>query len=250
MPVYRATNKIIIASKLPNKIAGVNLWLDGNDMSTINSGGIIADGTAVTTIKDKIGGVVFTGTGPFKKDTVVSGKNTILLNGTSDYIEAANVAGVTGTTKTVFLVIKNLTLTPVGYDLNIVNSAWASTVVPNFTIANWANGAGWRCMGSNNSVSPSWSYFPITTPATVKMICFVVRKDTSKMKVACDGVNSALASAAMTDCTSSNYFTIGGKASGLALSSFNLCEVIHANTVLSDANYNAIRQYLFNKWGV
>jgi len=249
MPVYTTASKIIVPTILPNKISGLQMWLDADDMSTVNSGGIIADGTTASTIKCKISGVVFNklagGAVTFKVGAAATGRNSILI--VNGVMTGFNVPGLAGANRTTFFVFKYVSLSGTAYNFSVRASAIAEGTNANIAITRFG-ASGMRYYETNaGSIAVSWTTGVDTT--NIHLISCRGVLASGLKKLGFDALKNNL-TGVTSDIGATNSINLGSETQGLGNSNCHFCEALYFNTVLSDANYNAVRRYLFNKWGV
>ena len=252
MPVYRTYI-------LPSKVAGgATLWWDADDMSTLNSGGVISDGTAITTWKDKMNGVVLTGTGTFKA-AFQNGKNCLSFNGTSNQFAATNVSQISGhNSRSTFVVFKGLTTS--GF-----RRVWI--VQPNDGVNDnitwyyeYFSGTNWEFCECDSNGTVRYRHSTLSTDIT-NFHLFSARINGTGTNIKDSNFDNTSKFYQSTgsvglDPTATNYLTVGNRKDALLGTNKNewfngyICELIYFNTRLSDRDYNTVRAYLQTKWGV
>jgi hypothetical protein len=225
----------------PLTIPGLALWLDASDASTLfqshdGTTPAVADGDVVGYWGDKSSNgrnpiQATTANKPLLKLATQNGRNVVRFDGINDYLQVAFAA--LPQPNTVFLVFKS-----------------TGALFRRFTDG---TGAGDRCVIFFDSAFPNYAMFagtsvqiPGVSAANWNLFTVLFNGASSTARV-----NRALAASGDTGLNSLGGLTL---AIDINLSSYpaavDFSELIIVNGAITDANRNAVEQYLVSKWGI
>jgi hypothetical protein len=263
----------------PSSIAGLQLWLDAADASTLfdatSGGSLVAADGGVARWEDKSGNArhatqATSANRPARKTAIQGGKDVLRFDGSNDSLSIASSTAtfkfLHGTTATLLYVAKYGTSSDPNAQYGLVSTGAAS-----------GNEIGFfhsyddRSPTVNNSISSSaimnangdraWlnrvndTVTPNTFIACSEVIDAGAATAANRSMVRING-GSAIQGNSLTNSPSGNNsqfdFTIGSivSSSPLAYMVGDICEIIIYNSALSDANRSAVESYLMSKWGI
>jgi hypothetical protein len=213
----------------PNQIVGLNLWLDGAD--PLNTGAVPANGTAITSWRDKSPNAINgTGTG---NPTFVSGGG-ISFNGSTQFYDIPY--STKPNTETGFVVLKATIASPSAVHQNILFNATSGTrevVLYNSAINLYSSGVGGITTGtlplSGVTTLIGWAY------------------NSASSVIYTNGVSGPVGGGFSP--TAQTTMRLGSAASGQRFIG-EMYEVLIFNTVLSTAQRQIVEGYLASKWNL
>ena len=248
----------------PGNIPGCMLWLDATDTSTVNSGGIIPSGTAVTTWRDK-SGQNNTATGYNSPTLIKNGINSAdamyLANSAGGGSIATGIAfrgsfsnGLTGTTVTAFAVstlsaytnTRDQRLISVSSNTSSYDYNSANAFILDVQAINPGNFISYRngMIGSNTLAPLARPFLASTVYTGANGYLWV------------DGVPASTTGTASSGSFASYVYGIGGDSfsavSGATGESWYgyIGEVLIFSNALSTAQRQSVESYLSLKWGL
>jgi len=232
----------------PTGLAGLQLWLDASDASTLfdaTSGGLLvaADG-GVARWEDKSGNgkhatQATSANRPLRKTNQQNGLDALLFDGSNDAFSFSSIT--IPNSHSVFQVYQRLT----GVEsFGIANSTsgnvrYASLWFTDGILYQISNApANFTTHGGSNAAA---GYFVVST----------IRNATTSIDVRRNGssVASVTTGAGVTNAASGSWNAIGDRSQS-NFHSGNLCEIIVYDSALSDTNREAVETYLLAKWGI
>jgi hypothetical protein len=270
------------ATFTPATITGLQLWLDASDATTLydatSGGSLVAADGGVARWEDKSGNARHatqgtSGSRPLRKASVQGGKDVLRFDGSNDSL---SIASSTATFKllhsadsTVFLVFKSGTTanpgqagyvvlatgngssSQIGFELATIDSdpSTANDAVSVFTVR--GSSGTWPVYTFENN------YFASNTFGLISLVSkpadatasnrVALRKNGGNLSTnnAPSGVQTVNTGNASNDLAIGAY---GGQASGFL--NGDIAEIIVYDSALSDANREAVENYLLAKWGI
>jgi hypothetical protein len=242
----------------PTSIAGLKLWLDAADTSTIS-----LSGSNVTQWNDKSGnGYNFAqGTAanrPSSGTRTQNGLNVIDFDGTNDFLPTTAAKSafnfLNNTTATLFLVLKNDSTTGVQW-------MFGNNGGSNAQIGILSYNSGTNFISRNGNGSGTWTYDITVAGNTTNAKYLTYKSDpanataANRIKLALDngafsGANTETQAASASDST--RDFSIGDAASpdtGIPMDGF-ICEFLIYDTILSNDDITNVQTYLSGKWAI
>jgi hypothetical protein len=260
-----ASSSVTPAEFAPSAISGLQLWLDASDAGTLfdatSGGSLVAADGAVARWQDKSGNSRhFTqstsGSRPLRKVSQQNGKDTLLFDGTNDFLSGGNYLDVNTGGITAFVVHKR-NATGATHELLTKSDnsglGWffrhsSADKLSAFLQQTEGNGSS---RASTNTVAAS-SYI-------VAAMWFAAGAFQS-IAYSRNGTALAMANAvaeggsgAQTPPNTTGVMLIGTQLyDGLYYNhaNANIAEIIIYDTALSDANRSAVESYLMTKWGI
>lgn len=249
------------SSFTPASVTGLQLWLDGSDASTLydatSGGSLVAADGAVARWEDKSGNARhFTqsssGSRPLRKTSQQNGKDTLLFDGTNDFMAGSDFLDADTGGLTAFIVYKR-NATGSRHDLIVKHDT---------------SGLGWFFrhgsagelsaeidVGNNVSASRATSNSVVASAYTVATWKFTAGSFRA-LTFHRNGVAESMAGASGsvdTPPSTSGVVRIGAQEySGTTYfpANANFAEVILYNAALSDTDRAAVESYLMTKWAI
>jgi hypothetical protein len=255
-----------IASVAPTQIAGLQLWLDAADASTLfnatTGGSLVAADGGVARWEDKSGNAAhatIASNGPTRKTGARNGRDVLRFDGVNNFLQTGAISGLNSLTMTVFLVgsqrVTGATQRAVtlGYgDFSATNSNESQQGVVAFESAGSLVGFARNSVGSGLAV-------PIGSRQTFtanELLVFGYTVDSSGALLAFKNAATPLSGVAgsgssVVDTPSLHQtVTLGDNPVAASKLDGDICEVLIYNTRLSDVERNAVISYLLGKWGI
>lgn len=239
----------------PQKIAGLQLWLDGSDSSTIT-----LNGTTVSEWRSKVGGIALTqGTAaaqPTLNTNYFSGRSALSFDG-GDAL-ATTSAGLAVAPSTSFIVFDETTA--VGF-AGLLVAAPASgddfasatgrfiTTVHDPTSSSARRGASPQAVAATALTAD----FNMGTTGAFGKRLMAIRSSSSTALMRVGGVNGTEDTAHTQSGTSSGIVVGGRYVGGTVSASFRfngvVCEILHYSQELSLAQIQTVERWLAQRWG-
>ena len=259
----------------PNDIAGLQLWLDASDASTLfdatTGGSLVAADGAVARWEDKSGygrhaTQATSGSRPLRKTAIQGGKDALRFDGSNDFISVASSTAtfsfLHAANSTVFAVVKRTGGTS-GAFLNNSNGGGTSHNGSSYSIVNgsgtndrvvhniFRGQSGTSTCGNvsaNGSVANAFSAFsfvgrPTSGTASLR----------SAMRINAGGVisnNTETSSAGTGDAYTNLSVGTDNWNVDQGFCGCDIAEIIIYNTALSDTDRAAVEAYLIGKWAI
>jgi hypothetical protein len=255
----------------PSSIAGLGLWLDASDASSLydatTGGSLVAADGAVARWQDKSGNnrhftQSSSGSRPLRKTNVQNGRDVIRMDGVNDYMDGGDYLDLTSSSAlTIFAVVKRAStgtadkiIVKYGYNTSTgLDYGWDFA----FNTANKLTGG----------VTNGGQYTVLTSDATVaassfSLVVFKITGGSAKTSGVYYKNGSSLASTYIYDPANGNVQDSGDTTFPVRIGvneyngSFSqwfdgdFAEVVVYNTALSDTDRSAAEQYLISKWGI
>ena len=232
---------------LPSDIAGLQVWFDASDSSTLfdaTSGGSIPAGDgAVLRWEDKCGNANHATQGtatkePIRKTSAINGLDAIYFDGSNDNLNLASE--ITSSDCSLFVVIERATTSVESYGLGgdalRYGLRWASNNI--FYLYFNGNGGAGSSSTATGTFCLTGLLDGLNTPESNPDFGYL---DGSQVFPS-SGVNRSLLSP-----TSFKYIGMSGNARWVK---GNMCEILCYDNYLSNDNINTIHSYLADKWGI
>jgi hypothetical protein len=236
--------------QIPQQIAGLQLWLDAADASTLydatSDGSLVAADGGVARWEDKSGNARHATQGnsdnrPLRKTNQQNGLDALLFDGTNDRFVLPSIT--IPNSHSVFQVYRRASSGIQSFGIASTNavalppfpSVWAADNIL-YQISN----ADFTTHGTANT---STGYFVIST----------IRNGTTSIDMRRNAANVATITtgAGVTNAASGTWNAIASRdPSHNNRHSGNLCEIIVYDSALSDTDRNAVESYLMTKWGI
>jgi hypothetical protein len=260
-----ASSAVTPAAFSPSSVSGLQLWLDASDASTLftatTGGSLVAADGGVARWEDKSGNARhFTqstsGSRPLRKTSQQNGKDTLLFDGTNDFLSGGDYLDVNTGGITAFVVHKR-NATGTTHEL--------LTKADN-------NGLGWffRHISADKlsaylqqtvaDASSRASANTVTASSYIVAVMWFAAGAFQSIAYSRNGTALAMANAvseggsgAQTPPNTNGVMLIGAQVyAGLYYNhaNANIAEIIIYDTALSDANRSAVESYLMSKWGI
>jgi hypothetical protein len=247
---YTSASSSVTPGFDPSAVAGLQLWLDASDASTLynatTGGDLVAADGAVARWQDKSGNArhatqATSGSRPIRKTNQQNGLDALLFDGTNDTFALPSIT--IPNSHSVFQVYRRASS-------GIQSFGIASTDVvpiPPFPSL-WA--------GDNILYQISNDEFTIHGTANTSTGYFVVstiRNGTTSIDLRRNAANVATVTAggAVTNAASGSWNAIAVRDAGRSnLHTGNLCEIVVYDSALSASDLAAVENYLMQKWGV
>jgi len=238
------------APQIPQQIAGLQLWLDAADASTLYDdtagGSLVAGDGLVARWEDKSGNARHatqsnSDNRPQRKTNQQNGLDALLFDGTNDRFALPSTT--IPNSHSVFQVYRRATAGIQSFGIASTNpvalppfpSVWAGDNIL-YQISN----ADFTTHGTANT---STGYFVIST----------IRNGTTSIDLRRNAANVATITTGtgVTNAASGSWNAIASRDPGhLNRHSGNLCEIIVYDSALSDTDRNAVESYLLSKWAI
>jgi len=238
------------APQIPQQVAGLQLWLDAADASTLYNntagGSLVAQDGLVARWEDKSGNARHatqsdSDNRPQRKTNQQNGLDALLFDGTNDRFALPSIT--IPNSPSVFQVYRRASS-------GIQSFGIASTddrPVPPFPSV-WAvdnilyqiSNADFTTHGTANT---STGYFVVST----------IRNGTTSINLRRNAANVATVTtgAGVTNAASGSWNAIAVRDPGFSnLHTGNLCEIVVYNSALSTTNRDSVESYLMTKWGI
>jgi hypothetical protein len=238
------------APQIPQQIAGLQLWLDAADASTLYDdtagGSLVAEDGLVARWEDKSGNAQHatqsnSDNRPQRKTNQRNGLDALLFDGTNDRLALSSIT--IPNSHSVFTVYRRASAGIQSFGIASTNSV----ALPPFP-STWAadnilyqiSNADFTTHGTANA---STGYFVVST----------IRNGTTSIDLRRNAANVATITtgAGVTNAASGSWNAIATRDPGhLNRHSGNLCEIIVYNSALSDTDRNGVESYLMSKWAI
>jgi len=241
--------------ELVQTIAGLQLWLDAADPTTLydatTGGSLVAADGGVARWEDKSGNSrhatqATSANRPARKTAVQGGLDVLRFDGSNDFLEGVVTPG-SGNTRSVFVVAKgNLAFA----ELFQIGKASSGEFLPSFLVrAGQISGNhffGGDVTDNNLTISS------VSLPVSTTFLANIVQQSTTSISYYHNSVNYSVTGTLANFSAPSGYFV--GKArsplSDLTFWSGDICEIIVYDSALSDTNRGLVESYLMSKWGI
>jgi hypothetical protein len=222
----------------PRRIAGLQLWLDADDSSTITVE------TGVKEWADKSGrGIVFsettTNNQPATGTQTINGRNVLVFDGSNDGLVNSSQAFPAASPMTIFLVQRLISTTNFGMTYSS-GTGVTSDIRQNSTTGRM------RFVGSGNT--EAWTE-PNSATSANRMYSMVMRTTGTNNSFYTNGSEDALGAAPQSQATFAAQQWIGRRADGFYANIW-LAELLCYNSALNDAARVSVETYLSKKWGI
>jgi len=234
----------------PSSIAGLQLWLDASDATTLfdatSGGSLVAADGGVARWEDKSGNARHatqgtSGNRPLRKTTVQGGKDVLRFDGSNDFFSLSAVT--TTSSYTSFFVFRR---TSAG-----INSVSLGPATASSNYAAWWFSDNVLYELSINNVDHFTTH---GTASTLTGSFLIVTTRTATTSIATRRNGSALATvssgAGVTNAASGSWTAVGRASNSPITHNGDMCEVILYDSALSDANRALVENYLLAKWGI
>lgn len=225
----------------PDKVSGLQLWLDANDSTTITLAS-----TEVVDWADKS-----TNGYNFSQDTVanqptynslpINGKKTVTFNGTTDYMvsDETGIINPGASDFTCYLVFRSL---------------MATTETPLSQQDGTGTGRSWirtENVGSNLESFLGGTQFDLSTYSADQLVVGVLENDTSagNLKFFLNGGTATFDGAKTIEAATGALVLGSVKVVNAQFLNGELCEMVLYNNILSLPDFNGLGSYLGSKWG-
>jgi hypothetical protein len=255
-----------IAFVSPTQIAGLQLWLDAADASTLfnatTGGSLVAADAGVARWEDKSGNAAhatIASNGPTRKTGVRNGRDVLRFDGVNNLLQTGAIAGLNSLTMTVFVVASQRVTGANGAALTIGYGDFNATSPNEGQHGVVVFGAS-ATLGafSRNSAGAAVSVPVASRPSLVanQLLVGGYTVDSSGALLAFQNAATPLSGVAgsgdsVIDTPSLHQTVTLGDNQVLATKlDGDICEVLIYSTRLSDAERNATISYLMSKWGI
>jgi hypothetical protein len=272
---YTAASSSVTPGFVPSAVAGLQLWLDASDASSLydatSGGSLVAADGAVARWQDKSGNArhatqATSESQPQRKVAVAGARDILRFDGVDDFLDSTDFLDLTsGQQMTLFAVVKRAAT---GVTHAIVSKYGKSNASDSLTADGWAfrllssnradffastdEGSGSSARLSDSTVSASGF-----TVLTVKAAAGSLSQATIYRNSA-TVASSATSSGAETLENTSHAVTVGALRYTFNAQTFrylqffngDIAEVLIYNAALSDSDRAAVESYLIAKWGV
>jgi len=261
------------AGNVVTAIAGLQLWLDASDASTLfdatTGGSLVAADGGVARWEDKSGNARHmtqgtNGSRPTRKTAIQNNLAVLRFDGSNDFMSVpsstATFAFLHSAASTVFAVLKVASNSADGtriYGTRVGGSNrgsqlthWNSSVTARIR-HNATNGEA-----SNDDVIDNYSANNFFTTNSFRLISLVSNAGAAAGSRSSLRVNGGAATAnnsvsnAASSGNSSHDLTIADSPAGGSALNGDIAEIIIYDTALSDTDRSAVESYLMNKWGI
>ena len=236
--------------QVPQQIAGLQLWLDAADASTLYDdtagGSLVAEDGLVARWEDKSGNARHatqsnSDNRPQRKTNQQNGLDALLFDGTNDRFVLPSIS--IPNSHSAFTVYRRASAGMQSFGI----ASTAAVALPPFpsvwstdNILYQISNAEFTTHGTANT---STGYFVIST----------IRNGTTSIDLRRNAANVATITtgAGVTNAASGSWNAIASRDPGhLNRHSGNLCEIIVYDSALSDTDRNAVESYLMSKWAI
>ena len=237
----------------PTNLAGLQLWLDASDASTLydatTGGSLVAVDGAIARWEDKSGNArhvtqATSGNRPTRKASVLNGRDAILFDGSDDGLAVPNTFGQWGSGNwSMFMAVRTGTSVTSKYLFSSVSDPPSGLFI-------WSVGDDIRVRtagGSTQTLSPA-----LSAATSTGVITSVIRNGTT--------FTGRIGASSNTATTSSNGLSFDGATVEIGIYNEpgfrglpwngHVCEVIAYDSALSDTNRTIVESYLKSKWGI
>jgi len=239
------------ATEVPAQIAGLQLWLDAADGSTLfdatTGGSIVAANGTVMRWEDKSGNGLHcteSSNGPQRKTAQINGRDIVRFNGTNTQLQGTSTP-TTGNARTTFVVAKSNTsaggeILQIGKD-RTGGAGFLHRAL--FLSGNTFFGGDLYV----NNLTISGAQLPITSA----FVGCIVQSSTSSIQYF-HNATSYEVTGTLNSFSMNPGYLIGKARSDKDFGFFNgdICEVIAYGAALSSSNRAAVESYLMTKWGI
>ena len=257
----------------PATVAGLQLWLDASDASTLfdaTTGGsaVAADG-GVARWQDKSGNARHatqgtSGNRPLRKTSVQGGRDVLRFDGSNDCLSIASSAAafkfLHAEDATVFMVAKAGTVANPQTVYSLLATGTATSLQPNYVLMyedrDVLSANDWARLfiaGGEDVVISNVTGFTANTYKLVTAISKPTASGSQRSALRTNGGAATSNNAEAGSRSTSNAMAdlnIGSTSSPALHFSGDLCEVVIYNAALSDADRSAVESYLMSKWGI
>jgi len=244
-----------IVPEVVQTIAGLQLWLDAADPTTLydatTGGSLVAADGGVARWEDKSGNARHAtqeaeSNRPSRKTAIQAGRDVMRFDGSNDFLEGVVTPG-SGNTRSVFVVAKsNLAFA----ELFQIGKANSGQVIVGFLVRAGQISGTYFFGGdvtANNLTIPS-----VSLPVSTTFLANIVQQSTTSISYYHNSVNySVTGTLANFSSPASGYFVGKARANvDLTFWSGDICEIIVYDSALSDTNRGLVESYLMSKWGI
>jgi hypothetical protein len=262
----------------PSSIAGLQLWLDASDATTLfdatSGGSLVAADGGVARWEDKSGNARHatqgtSGNRPLRKTTVQGGKDVLRFDGSNDSL---SIPSSTETFKflhsadsTFFLVFRSgNTSNPLHSPYGIISTGTTASLSIGITLYHYDDvtndtldffisrgvGSTWGVYSNNVNYLPSNSHAVISCVSrpgdALSQNRVAIRRNSGSLTTN----NSPQGTETPSTSNSTHNLTVGSMANGENFLAGDICEVVIYNVALSDANRTLVENHLLAKWGI
>jgi len=220
----------------PRSIAGLSLWLDAADASTI----IVGTGVSQWRDKSTNGSLWTQGTGnnqPATRTQTLAGKNVLVFDGSNDTLEATTPFAVTTTPFSIFVVQRVIATTNFGHTI-------AADAGSGFAFRQNATTGQVQVQANAGQTIATNGTSSVGVTQVVEML-FPAGGPNS---LAINGVTIAVTDTTTPPTLTGTTWVLGGRAASLYANIW-LAEVVAYNALLSAAQRLTARRGLASKWG-
>lgn len=239
----------------PTDIAGLQLWLDASDASTLfdatTGGSLVAADGGVARWEDKSGNNRHatqsqSANRPTRKTAVQSGKDVMRFDGSNDFLEGSVTPG-DGNTRSVFVVAK---LSAAFGELFQIGRATSGQSLQGFMVRAGSISGTYYVGGDvtvNNLALASGS-----APVSTFFLAALIQQSTTSIGYYHNSINYSIAGTLASFASPTPGYFVGkarNDAADLTLWTGDVCEIIVYDTALSSGDRSAVESYLIGKWG-
>jgi hypothetical protein len=233
----------------PSSIAGLQLWLDASDATTLfdatSGGSLVAADGGVARWEDKSGNGRHatqgtSGNRPLRKTTIQNSRDVLRFDGSNDFFSLSAVT--TTSSYTSFFVFRR---TSAG-----INSVSLGPATANGNYAAWWFSDNF-VYESSNSTSDFTTHGSAST-STGAFALVTTRTGTNSIATRRNGSTLATVTSGpgVTNPASGSWTAVGRGDNLPTTHNGDMCEVILYDSALSDANRALVENYLLAKWGI
>jgi hypothetical protein len=251
---------------VPQTIAGLQLWLDAADASSLfdatSGGSLVASDGQVRRWQDKSGNAAhatIASNGPTRKTGVRNGRDVLRFDGVNNLLQTGAISGLNSLTMTVFVVASQRVTGANGTALALGYGDFSATSVEEgrhglvvfgsaATLVAFSRNSTGSFVAVNSASRPSFTANELlvagyTIDSSGALLAF---------KNAATPLSGVAGSGASVIDTPSLHQTVMLGDNPVAVSKLDgdICEVLIYNTRLLDAERNAVISYLMSKWGI
>jgi hypothetical protein len=243
------------AGAVVEAIAGLQLWLDASDASTLfdatTGGSLVAADGGVGRWEDKSGNNRHatqsqSANRPTRKTAVQSGKDIMRFDGSNDFLEG-NVTPGDGNTRSVFVVAKLSTAFGELFQIGRASSGQVRGFLVRAGSISGTYYVGGDVTANNLTIASG------SVPVSTTFLAAAIQQSTTSIGYYHNSINYSITGTLASFASPTPGYFVGkarSEATDLTLWTGDVCEVIVYDTALSDANRSAVESYLIGKWGI